>query len=208
MIWVVVWAVGVVAFLWFIFRGHLRWLLFWIAMLAVVIASAFLQQALIDDERYGYLLARTSHIGRGVVIFAVTVLVTDIAALVLFTIRHGHSDNRAGKVITANSPLRSMSPGAPPSWGWSKRKILVSKNQFVTMESLVDGTATLSERTLVAGIYTLFISFFLIFVGVGLILMQGLLIFALFPVIPGIWLYKILRHNWQEYQKARSTKKP
>lgn len=46
MIWVLLWAAAVVAFLVFFFRGHLLWLLLWVLGLVAVIASAFVQREL------------------------------------------------------------------------------------------------------------------------------------------------------------------
>lgn len=202
MIWVVLWAVGVVVFLVFLFRGHLRWLLLWVFGLVAVIASAFLQQALLEVESYKDVVETASRIGQDVLIFAVTVLVVDLVAMIVYTIRHGQSDNLEGKVITENRPLGAISLRYPPLMGLSKRKMLGSKSGYVTMDSLVDGSATFAERMMVVGIITAMVSFFLIFVGVGLLLMKDLLIFVLFPVIPGMWLYTIVREVWQEHQEA------
>ena len=207
MIWGVLWAVGVVAFLVFFFRGHLLWLLFWVLGLVGVIASAFLEQALMEYEGYGdvvgHVVETASRVGWIVVIVAGTVLVADIAVMTIYTIRQGQSDNLEGKVITENRPLSAMSLRIPPPMGWSKRKMLGSKSDFITMESLVDGTATFGERIMVVGIFTAFVSFFSIFVGAGLMLMEDLLIFVLFPVIPGIWLYRFIRETSQDYQEAK-----
>lgn len=203
MIWVVLWAVGVVVFLVFLFRSHLRWLLLWVFGLVAVIASAFLQQALTEYGDSGDLVETASRIGLGIVIFAGTVLVADLAAMIVYTLRHGQSDHLQGKVITENRPLSAMSLRIPPPMGWSKRKMLGSKSGYVTMDSLVDGSATFAERMMVVGIITAMVSFFLVFVGVGLLLTKDLLIFVLFPVIPGIWLYNILRHVWQDYQRVK-----
>lgn len=207
MIWGMLWAVGVVAFLVFFFRGHLLWLLFWVLGLLAVIASAFLQQALMEYEGYGdvvgHVVETASRVGWVVLIFAGTVLVADIAAMTIYTIRQGQSDHLEGKVITENRPLSAMSLRIPPPMGWSKRKMLGSKSEFITMDSLVDGTATFGERMMVVGIFTAFVSFFSIFVGAGLMLMKNLLILVLFPVIPGIWLYRFMRETLQHYQEAK-----
>jgi len=63
MIWVVLWAVGVVAFLVFFFRGHLPWLLLWVLGLVAVIASAFFQQALLEVEGCGDVVETASRLG-------------------------------------------------------------------------------------------------------------------------------------------------
>jgi hypothetical protein len=207
MIWGVLWAVGVIAFLVFFFRGHLLWLLIWALGLVAVIASALLQQALMDSDGYGSVIgpvvATASRVGWVVLIFAAIVLVADIAAIAIYIVLRGQSDNLKGKVITENRPLSAMSLRIPSPMGWSKRKVLGSKSEFVSMESLVDGTATLGERMMVAGFFAAAIAFFSIFVGAGLMMMQNLWIFGLFPVIPGIWLYRILRETSQDYREAK-----
>ena len=206
MIWGVLWAVGLIAFLFF-FRGHLVWLLFGALGLVAVIASALLQQALMDYDGYGRVVGTVvetaSRVGWVVLVFAGTVLVLDMAAMTIYIVRRGRSDDLEGKVITENRPLSAMSLRIPPPMGWSKRKMLGSKSEFVPMESLVDGTATLGERMMVAGFFTAAIAFFSIFVGLGLMMMKDLLIFVLFPVIPGIWLYRIVRETSQGYREAK-----
>ena len=205
MLWVVLWAVAVVACVVFFFWGHMRWFLLWILGLIAVIASAFLQQALIDHRGYRHFVEAASNIGWWTLVFAVSVLVADLAAMIVYTIRHGQSNNLKGKAVTENRPLSAMSMGIPRPMGWSKRKILGSKSEFITMDSLVDGSATFGARMMVVGINTAIVSFFLVFVGAGLILMKDFLILFLFPVIPGIWLYNIMHNDWQEYQKAKKS---
>lgn len=203
MIWGLLWAAGVIAFIVFFFRGHWSWFFLWVFGLVAVIASAFLQDALMKYWAYGDFVEAASGIGRAILIFAVTILVADLAAMIVYTLRYGKSDPTKGKVITENRPLSSMSVGHPPLMGRSKRKILGSKSGYVTMESLVDGAATFAERMVALGILTAMVSFFLIFVGAGLMLMKNLLILVLFPVIPGLWLYNILREVWKDYQEAK-----
>jgi hypothetical protein len=55
---------------------------------------------------------------------------------------------------------------------------------------------------IVLGFFTAGIALFSIFVGVGLMMMKDLLIFVLFPVIPGIWLYRIVRETSHGYREA------
>jgi len=203
MLWVVLWAVAVVAFVVFFFWGHMRWFLLWVLGLVGVIASAFLQQALMDHGGYRHFVEAASRIGWGILFLAVTVLVADIAAMIIYTIRHGQSGNVKDKVITEDRPLSSVSLRYPPLKGWSKRKMLGSKSGFITDDSLVDGTATFGELMMVLGIVTLFISFFLIWVGAGLILMKDLLILVLIPVLPGLFVYYNMRDAWKDYQEAK-----
>jgi hypothetical protein len=204
MAWVIVilWALGVAAFLVYFFRnfGGLRGFLLWVLGFVVFIAVAGLQVSLADNASYRHFVEGASYIGWGILVLAATVLVADIAAMVIYTIRQGDSDDLKGKVITENRVIGSISSFAP---GISKLKILGSKSEFITMESLLDGSATFGERMIVLGIITLFISFFSIFLGIGLMLMKDLVISVLFPVIPGIYVYRFARDAWQDYQKAK-----
>jgi len=203
MIWVWLWALGVIVFLVFFFRGRLRWFFLWVSGLVALMASVFLQEALMTYSGYGEFIEAASGIGWAVLIFAVSVLAADLAAMIIYTIRHGESDDQTGKVVTENRPLGSMSLGIPPLTGWSKRKILGSKSGFVAMESLVDGTAAFGERMMVLGIVTLFISFFLVWVGAGLMLMKNLVTLVLIPVLPGLFVYYNMRDAWNDYREAK-----
>lgn len=68
-----------------------------------------------------------SHIGSWILAIAVTVLVADIIAMVIYTIRHGKSDSQKGKVISEKRPLSSMSRGLTPQIGLSRLKILAAR---------------------------------------------------------------------------------
>jgi hypothetical protein len=204
MIWVILWAVGVIAFLVYFFRGHLRWFLLYVLGIVAFIASFVLQVGVL--EKYpGYLglVTAAARVGWVVLSFAVTVFVVDVIAVMIYTWRHGESDDQKGKVITESRSLSSMSLGYPPLMGWSKRKILGSKSEFVTVESLVAGTATFAQRMYVLGIIIAFVSFGLIWAGIGLMGMKYLLIFILVPVLPGLWVYYNLQDDWKAYRKAK-----
>jgi hypothetical protein len=171
--------------------------------LVAVLASVLLQTPLTDHSEYREFVEAASRIGRGVLIVAVAVLAADLAAMIAYTLRRGHSDRPKNEVITENRPLSAVSLRSPPLVGWSKRKMLGGKSSFVTMRSLVDGSATFGERMMVLGIVTLFVSFFLVWVGAGLMLMKSVLILALIPVLPGLWVYYDLRDDWRHYQEAK-----
>jgi hypothetical protein len=69
---------------------------------------------------------------------------------------------------------------------------------------LLDGTATVGERMMVLGILAAHLSFFLVFVGIGLMFIKEISVVALlFPLIPGLWLYGNLREDWREYRQAK-----
>lgn len=206
MVWLVVafWALGVGAIFVLVFRNFGgRVFLFSVLGLVVFIAGVVLQAVLMEYSGYGDFVETASRIGYRILIFAVTALAADIVAMTIYTLRHGQSDNQQGKVIAENRPLSAMSLGYPPLMGRSKRKILGSKSHSVTMESLVDGTATFAERMMVRGIVILFIAFFFIWLGLGLILMKNLLILVLIPVLPGLWVYYNLRDDWEQYRRAK-----
>lgn len=199
------WAVGVVAFLVLFFRGRLRWFFLWLATLLTIITSAFLQGPLLEHEGYRRLVVTASAAGRAILIFAVIVLIVDLVAMTIYTFRHGRSDHSKGRVIRENRPLSGMSSGYPSPTGWSIRRSLDGKRETITMASLVDGTATFGERMMARGIVALFVSFSLVWVGIGLVLMKTLLIFVLIPIPIGLWVYYILRGAWGDYRQAKAV---
>jgi hypothetical protein len=182
----------------------MRWFLLWLLSLVAIVVAGFLNYVLTDLKAYRNFVEAASPLGVRIIVVAALVLVADIAAMIVYTIRQGKSDNLKGTVVTENRPMTAMSFGTPPMMGRSKRKILGSKSEFVSMESLLDGSATLGERIMVLGIITVFISFFSIFLGVGLMLMKNLVLSVLFPVVPGILVYSFARDVWRDYKKAKS----
>jgi len=177
----------------------------WVLGLVAFVASLGLQMTLEDRKGYADFVAAASRVGWGVLIFAVAVLVADVAMLIVLTVRHGRSDRPRGEVVTEDRPLGAMHLGQPPLMGRSKRKVLGSKSTFVSMRSLVDGTASVRERMFAGGVVALFVSFALLWVGAGLILMKKLLILALLPILPGLFVYYNLRAAWDDYRDAKRT---
>jgi len=205
MIWVLLWALGVVAFLVFLFWGHARWFLLWVLGLVGFGAICALQ-ALVLEPQNGYrdIVNAAGRIGWGILILAFAVLATTLAVLIVLAIRLGDSEPEEGRALGKNFPLGSMSLRSMPLMGWSKRKVLGSKSRFITMESVVDGTATSSDRMIVLGVITLFSSFTLMWVGLGLILMKQALAFVLAPVPVGLWAYQnCLGPAWEGYRQAK-----
>ncbi len=200
--WVVLWALGVVAFLVFFVRRGGRLFAFWVLALAVLIAGAFLQQALSASRGYGRAVEVAAEVGWAILILAVTVLVADLAAMTIYTLRHGSPDRREGKVVTVPQVL-GASPSAWSPTGVSKVKMLRARHAGISMESLVQGTATRGERMMALGIITAFVAFFLVFVGTGLMLAKGFLVAILLPTVPGLWLYYNLQEMWRDYHAAK-----
>ena len=206
MTWVLLWATLLIAFLVFFFRRAPRMFLIWVLGLAAIIAAALLQYAFLDGSPgYVRLVEGAARLGRGIVIVAALVLVADLAFLAIYAIRNWRTDDMQGTVVTENRALNISLNGLPLAGaGRSKLKILYSKSGFVTMDSLLDGTATRGERWMALGIVTLYASFFLVFVGAGLIMMKQLAIFVLFPIIPGLFVYKsFFGPVWKAYRESR-----
>jgi hypothetical protein len=171
----------------------------WLLGISVFIAAAFLTDSLHAHPGYRAFEAAAARLGPVILVTSAVVLVADLAAMIVYTIRNGRSDGHSGKVV-GDGPL-PMSLDIP--MGRSKRKYLGKKSDYVSVESLIDGSATFGERMMVVGICTLFASFFLIFCGVGLILMRHIAILGLFPVVPGIVVYKFANSVWVDYREAK-----
>jgi len=203
MVWGVLWGLGVVAFFVVFFWRRLRWLLLWILGLVGIIAAAILQGAFLESPDCRKFAEAAGSVGWWVLVLAVIVLVTDLAAMIVYTIRRGKSDDQEGKLVTEN---RLMTPSLNNrlTIGRPKLQVLFSRSEFVSIKSLVTGTATFGERLMALGIGTLVISFFLIFVGWGLMAMSHLAILVFIPVLPGMFLYRgFFRPAWKEYKETK-----
>jgi hypothetical protein len=172
------------------------------AGLIVFVGSAMLQSAFLDPlPGYRAFTAAAARAGQVIAEVAVALLLLALAFIVVYVLTHGKKDASEG-AVTEEGPM-PMRLG--PSFGRSKRKYLVKRNDYITMESLVRGTATPGERMLVLSTFVLFLSFFSIFLGAGLMFMENLIILGLFPVIPGLWLYgAFLGPVWKDYRKEKA----
>src|SRR5208282_696782 len=119
----------------------------------------------------------------------------DFAAIVLIIVRTGKVGPDEGRVVTEHGTgtgnALNPSGGARGTIGAGKyvvkEKILLSRSRYITDESLVDGTATKTERLLVYCAQMAFFLFWLLFVFIGLTLapsnpIQG----AFFVIAPTI----------------------
>jgi len=172
------------------------------AGLVVVIGSVFLNNSLEAHPGYRAFVAAAARTGWVILIGAVVVLVADFAAVSVYMIRKGKTDDQEGAVVTGGALPMSFNP--TPAIGRSKRKVLTSKSKFVSVESLVDGSATFGDRMMVLGICIALLSFFSIFLGAGLMLMHNFVVLALFPVVPGVLLFKGGRSAWADYREAKA----
>jgi hypothetical protein len=96
--------------------------------------------------------------------------VADVLALIVYVFRSGRVDEEEGRVVTEHTPLSGNNPNAPKGGVsvagkyWSKKKVLVSRSLFVSEMSLVDGTATKTQRFFVHIIQLWFLLLWLAFV--------------------------------------------
>jgi len=158
------------------------------------------------DAYHGFAHA-ASHVGAWLLGIVVSVMVVDMALMVIYTIRHGQPDGRSGTVETDDEPI------SPPMWmkgkvgrwhGRYKRRILASRSGFVSNESLADGTATLGERLMVVGIITFLFCFFLVFLGMGLLMMEDNPLVLVMPVAVGVWTFHNFKSSYTDYREAKS----
>jgi len=200
MVWVAVWAIGVVAFLYyfgraFIGRGGLFILLFFaglIALVALALAGGFAVDALVEAG-YEPSLQRISRLGQLIAESSAAILVCDLVLLVVILIRRGQPDATEGEIVTDNRVITVPIDGQAYS-GWSKYKVLVSRrSSWIRPKTLLDSTAPLAERMLVVCGACLFTSFWLIFVGVGLAGIRMNLLSAAFMIVPSLWYFPIAR---------------
>lgn len=105
--------------------------------------------------------------------------VVEFVAVFIYTYRAGTADEEERHVMTRRARLSGLIAGRY----WSKSKVLVSRSGYISEMSLIDGTATKTERLIVHGIKVAFLLFWLAFVF-------GIL--TLLPSEPGVALAMLL----------------
>ena len=91
--------------------------------------------------------------------------VANLAVIILIVVRTGKVDRDEGQVVTEQgSGGNALGVGMYAA----KEKVLVDRSTFISDESLVDGTATKTERLLVHCAQMAFFLFWLLFVFIGL----------------------------------------
>jgi hypothetical protein len=144
--------------------------------------------------------------GKWVLVAALGIFVPTMIALVIYAIRKGEPvDAGVGPSLPPFGPGSSTGrTGTVAYRGRSTLKMLASRQTFVPMASLVRGTATREEWAVVAGIQVALISFWLIFLGVGLMHLSSSRGLSLaFPGVAGLWLARILKAQRDDYLAAR-----
>lgn len=100
-----------------------------------------------------------------------------------------------------------------PRGGVSKKKILYSRTKFVSMESLIKGAATRQDWMLVIGFNLVMISFAMVFLAVGLILLPQSRDFGFSPrgmffiVFALLMEAMIIRVQYKDYKETRGKLK-
>jgi hypothetical protein len=175
-----------------------------LATIFTLVCSLIAQSGLEEHAAYATFTAWVGRAGRVLLAIAVVMLVIDLAGLVVFLVRRGMQGGDEGKVVREKRPLSGMSLGIPKPAGVSVVKVLYRRKATISMKSLIDGTATRGERWAAAGVIVLYGAFALVFVGIGMIFMETLLIGALVPIaVMGAWLYARLSKPWGHYRKAK-----
>ena len=125
-----------------------------------------------------------------------TLLVADIAAMIIVVVRSGTVDKEEGSVVSGRRPLTGSSLNAMggefvAGRYVSKEKVLVSRSSFISDESLVDGSATQSQRLIVRGIKVVFLLLWLLLVFGGLSLLpEEPALAVIFVVVPSVFFYR------------------
>jgi hypothetical protein len=96
--------------------------------------------------------------------------VVDLAALIIVAVRSGTVDQEEGCVVNEQGPLSGDDRNAMggdvtfAGTGQTKKRVFLSRSLLINDESLVDGTATKSQRLIVHGIKLAFLLFWLLVV--------------------------------------------
>jgi hypothetical protein len=132
-------------------------------------------------------------------------LVADLLALSIYTIRKGKSDESEGKTLVTDEFVTADGKGTLGTTRQivaaryrTKKKILVNRNDFISADSLAAGTATTDQRMMAYGIKLLFVLFWLVFVSWGM--MEIKTIGVVLIILPSIWFSKNVR-LWRQGEK-------
>jgi hypothetical protein len=145
---------------------------------------------------------KLAKIGWVLLILDLTIFAGAMISLIVYVVRRGKSNEEEGKVITTSDVIGSVDPTIR---GFSKEKVLVSRSKFVSMESLVNGTASKQDVRFAIAITVALISFSLIFACVALINLPsqgpGVLLFMVVPIGMGWSMWKSMYKDYREAKK-------
>lgn len=144
--------------------------------------------------------------GGWILFVAVIVFVLTLIALATYTLLRGERDD--ADIVPSVQPFGPHVPAGRSGITLFKGRYMIkrlgSRSTFITMESLVNGAATREQWFVVAGIQVFFISFWLIFLGFGLMYVLRSNGFSLFfPAVVGLWLFGIMSAQLRDLKRAR-----
>jgi len=147
---------------------------------------------------------KLAKVGWVLLIIDLTIFAGVMVSLIVYTLRRGKSGEEEGQVITTSSVPGNLDPTIR---GLSKEKVLLSRSKYVSMKSLVNGTATKQDWAFAIGIMVALISFSLIFACVALINLPsegpGILFFMVVPVVFAWCMWQTM---YKDYRKATKMK--
>jgi hypothetical protein len=144
--------------------------------------------------------------GKWVLGVAVSVFVLTMMALVIYVLRKGEpSGTDVAPTIQPFGPYSPTGRRAITAYkGVRKLRVLASRETYVSMETLLSGTATRAQWALFTGIQVCLASFWLIFVGIGLLWAPSTEGWSLFlPAVSSLWFLGILKTVWDDVVAAR-----
>jgi hypothetical protein len=112
----------------------------------------------------------------------------NLAALIIIVLRSGRVNKEEGRLVDEQGPLSQDDRNAMggdvtfDGTGQTRKRVFVSRSSFISDESLVDGTATKSQRLIVYGIKLVFLLFWLLVVFGMLIVLPSNPIAVLFVI--------------------------
>jgi len=156
------------------------------------------------------LALRMAVFGKKFLIADVTLFASTGLFLVIQMIRGGKVGEDQGHVVTTNDLMGNTDPAMR---GVSKQKVFYSRGKFITMASLVKGTASKQDWYFVIGFNLAMASFVFMFLGIGLTLLPGDggdlgfnpagLLFAAFPFIT---IPILIKGQYKDYKKKEREK--
>jgi hypothetical protein len=124
--------------------------------------------------------------GKWILFAAVGIFVTTMIPLLIYALRKGEGGGT--DVAPAIQPFGPYSPtrrrGITVYKGVRKLKMVASRETYVSMETLLSGTATRAQWALFIGIQVALVCFWLVFVGIGLLYVQATKALSVLFLIP------------------------
>jgi len=169
----------------------------------VIVASFFVQDALMGLAAYRNFVTVAPAVGKVILVVAIFGLVCSLATGIFLTVRMGKPEEGEEGAIAGNVGPTLQPLDSPLSMKGAKVKTLYRSGASVQMESLVDGTATRAERLMISAVFGALASFFLVFVGVSLMIIGKFLIAVALPIPALLMLSYNARMALAEYRAAK-----